>query len=121
MSGETERESSGWTIDTLRVYLLNKIESNKELQDAKWKDQYKRNQDSNEWRGTIGDLKRDFVSRTEYDALVTRFSADQLATARTLAVTAGEKGSSKDYRDDWKSVIAIAIAVGVAVLEFLKR
>jgi len=119
MSGETEKQVSGWTVDTLKEHLEDMIRAQAELQKAKWESQDATNKSANEWRGTIGDLKRDFVPRSEYSTLETRFAADQLQTARALSQTGGEKLGASETKRASMAQLSLAVAAASALATFV--
>jgi hypothetical protein len=107
------RVKSEWTLEALKEHLEAQIKANADLQDSKWIAQTATNVASNEWRDTIGDLKRDFVPRSEHNTLEARFAADQLATARTLSNTGGEKSGAREAKQMSIAVIsAVILAAG---------
>lgn len=68
MSGETEKQISGWTTDTLKEYVEQRfIAAEKAIQIANEASE-KRFDAVNEFRGQLGDQVRTFLPRAEYDA-----------------------------------------------------
>lgn len=68
MSGETERQVSGWTVDTLKEYVEQRfIAQEKAVQIANEASE-KRFDAVNEFRGQLGDQVRTFLPRQEYNA-----------------------------------------------------
>lgn len=78
MSGETEAEVSGWTVDTLRAHIL-RLMAEKDVRDEQRfqalqraiekaengvKDRF---ESVNEFRAQLGDQARTFLPRQEYD------------------------------------------------------
>lgn len=79
MSGETEKNISGWTVDTSREDLLRVIADQEKYFERRLLDQQnavkianqaseKRFESVNEFRGQLNDQVRTFLPRAEYDA-----------------------------------------------------
>lgn len=79
MSGETQRNESGWTVDTSREDLLSRIDCQEKLFDRRFTDQNeavktanaandKRFEGVNEFRAQLSDQVNTFLPRKEYDA-----------------------------------------------------
>lgn len=91
VSGETEREQSGWTTDTLNYHVTQQLNDMRVLLDERFLAQQrsiaaallatekaigkaeianeKRFESVNEFRGQLNDQTRTFLSRTEVDAM----------------------------------------------------
>jgi len=74
LSGETERHISGWTTDTLKEYLEARIvEADKRYQqrfDAQEAAQKYAQEKANEFRGSLDDVGKKQMPRTEAEALI---------------------------------------------------
>jgi len=81
MSGETEREVSGWTTDTLREHMQRQLDDLRRSLDERYLTQTQANQELkattaerftsvNEFRGQLNDQVRTFMSRTEVEQLI---------------------------------------------------
>jgi hypothetical protein len=69
MSGEIEKNISGWTVDTLKEYLESRIDANDTRYDQRFQAQeaaglYQR-EITNEFRGQLGDQAEKFITRAE--------------------------------------------------------
>lgn len=140
MSGETEAPVSGWTVDTLREHLSQRISDLDRLLSARMDDADKaitradsaseqRFASVNEFRGALSDQQRDLLRRGEYttahEALIERVTA---LTERVVAmelrltsrldrgegITSGASVQRTERRLDMGQVIAV-IAVIAAI------
>lgn len=68
MSGETEKQVSGWTVDTLKEYFEQRFTAQEKAVKTANEASEKRFDAVNEFRGQLGDQVRTFLPRTEYDA-----------------------------------------------------
>lgn len=68
MSGETEKQVSGWTVDTLKEYVEQRFISQEKAVGIANEASEKRFDAVNEFRGQLGDQVRTFLPRAEYDA-----------------------------------------------------
>jgi hypothetical protein len=76
---------------------------------------------SNEWRATLNDFKVTLVGRAEFDRFYAEFSAYRLEQSRQMSLSAGAKQERTESKEDWKSLLALIIAIGAAVAAFLTR
>ena len=143
MTGETKAQVSGWTVDTLRDHFLlllseadrrneQRFQSTQEAIAKAERATELRFESVNEFRQTLTDQASSFMTRAAFDesqkaanayrdTLNSRF---EVINTR-LTTRDGEKTGSKETRDDSKSMIALVIAVGTALITvasfFLKR
>jgi hypothetical protein len=77
MSGETEREVSGWTVDTLHIHIDQQLHDLRDHLDERFESQQdmvrtalvqndKRFESVNEFRAQLNDQVRTFLTRVEY-------------------------------------------------------
>jgi hypothetical protein len=120
---EAVRDALKVSVDERFIHTdrLNEIvqESAKRAIDKAESAQHAHNVAANEWRSTLNDFKNTLVSRAEYDRLERDFSAYRLEMSRLLAANEGSKRGAKEFRDDSKSMWALVIAVGSAVIAFV--
>ena len=85
MSGETEKSISGWTTDTLKEYLEAVIDGNDRRYQQRFDAQEAANkysqEKSNEFRGSLEDIGKKQMPRTEAEALI-RSSEEKAAAAQ---------------------------------------
>lgn len=68
MGGETEKQISGWTVDTLKEYVEQRFVAQEKAVTTANEASEKRFDAVNEFRAQLGDQVRTFLPRTEYDA-----------------------------------------------------
>jgi hypothetical protein len=114
VSGETEAQQSGWTVDTLRADILARLAMLEQLLleryatqtkavDAAFSAAEKRFDSVNEFRGQLSDQAGTFMPRAETEAVVLRLteriqelSAQQNnAISRTEATAMGQRNSDR--------------------------
>lgn len=86
--------------------------------------QHLHNIEANNWRTEYNKLKSEMVQKDEFLRLDRDFSAYRLEVSKLIAGQTGEKAGSREYRQDSKSVIALAISVAtalIAIASFLLR
>ena len=110
---------SGWTIETLKEHIDQKIGDADRLQDAKWLAQDEKNKSQNEWRGTVGDMRGQYPTRAELASLESRFAAAQLETARTLSHSGGERVGEQSNSDNSRANVAIGISIASTIVAIL--
>lgn len=118
MSGETEQNISGWTVDTLHVHLQKQIADLRTLLDERYSTQT-RNVDSalaavdkrfdavNEFRQTLSDQTSSFMPRIEAEARMTAFDI-QLRALNQIVTRHQGRTTGMD-----KSWVMLVGAVGV--------
>lgn len=122
MSGETAKDESGWTIDSLRYHFQQQIDDMRRLLDERYATQTKaldaalvaadkRFDSVNEFRKTLSDQTAGFIPRTEYDAahdaLVDRVNDLNDRINRAEGSTAGVRMSTGVL----VSVVTVAVLV----------
>lgn len=74
MSGETEKQVSGWTVDTLKEYVESLIDGNDKRYEQRFEAQESATkyaqEKSNEFRGSLDDIGKKQMPRTEAEALI---------------------------------------------------
>jgi hypothetical protein len=135
MSGETERDVSGWTVDTLHVHidtqfrdLVRHLDERFESQQAmvqaalvQQKEQVvtaqvameKRLDALNELRALVADQQRTFVSRPEYDAA--HAALVEKVDALAARVDTAEGSSRQTYRLIGLGFVALTIVISIVV------
>ena len=76
---------------------------------------------ANEWRSTLNDFKSTLVNRSEFDRFYSEFSAYRLEQSRQQSLSAGAKQEKMEAKEDWKSILALVVAVASIVVTFLYR
>jgi hypothetical protein len=83
---------------------------------------------TNEWRATLNDFKATLVSRSEFERFYTEFSAYRLEQSRQASNLAGAKEGAKEVqqvsregREDWKSNVALIVAIAAVIVAYLVR
>jgi hypothetical protein len=83
--------------------------------------QHAHNVAANEWRSTLNDFKTTLVGRSEFDRFYSEFSAYRLEQSRQMSLSAGVKQEKAENREDWKSIVALIVAIASAVVTFMMR
>lgn len=130
MSGETEKQVSGWTVDTLKEHIDTKFADRQKLLDERYETQSeairkaesateKRFEGVNEFRHTLSDQAARFMSRDEAIARLDRHDADITAINKRLDLT---QGSSSGLDKAWGYVIgAVGLAGGIIAIVIANR
>lgn len=118
MSGETEKQVSGWTVDTLKEYVEQRfIAQEKAVQIANEASE-KRFESVNEFRGQLGDQTRTFLPRAEYDARHETLENSVSELTNRINRTEG-KGKGIDKTIAYAvTAVSLAIAVVSLILAF---
>lgn len=137
MSGETETNISGWTVDTLKEYLESKITAVKEnavlaltaSEKAVQKAEVaadKRFDAVNEFRAQLSDQAGLFMPRAEYDArhqaleaLVVREREDIAEIRKELAALAGAATGKATFVADRRALVAVLAAVASVLVAII--
>lgn len=89
MSGETEKQVSGWTVDTLKEYLESRIDGNDVRYDQRFTAQEAATkyaqEKSNEFRGSLEDIGKKQMPRTEAEAIFKALGEKTESLAKTNA------------------------------------
>lgn len=89
MSGETEKQVSGWTVDTLKEYLESRIDGNDNRYDQRFAAQEAATkyaqEKSNEFRGSLEDIGKKQMPRTEAEAIFKALGEKMESLARANA------------------------------------
>jgi len=142
MGGETEKEISGWTVDTLHIHLDqqfrdlrlqldDKFKANRAQLDERFSSQQamvktaldsneKRFESINEFRAQLGDQQRTFVTRSESDIRIAALGekVDDLSRRITdldLRVTSELKGTAGSQAATTR-MIGVGIAIATIVI-----
>ena len=115
MSGETESDVSGWTVDTLKQWVDMRF---RDMQEAVLKAENASNDrfaSVNEFRQTLTDLSRTFIPRAEYEQRVRAMDATIIRLEKEAALRAGSESKGQNLGRASLSIIAIVISLlGVA-------
>lgn len=145
MSGETEREPSGWTLDTLKAYYDTRL-AEKDLRDQQRFEATERHLNTmNEFRGSLEDQSRKFIPRDEYvtaheplvkqiedlgktwesrhaefrETITTRIVKIETDVATNTAANVARRGGASDV---WAYIVAAAgVAFGIVGLIISSR
>jgi len=137
MSGETERNISGWTVDTLKELMIHEITGLHSLMDerdaryATERDASKAaaekleasqkhtNEAQNEWRKTVQDFKDATVSRETHDQAIARVDERATRNAEDIqkieTIMAGGTGGQialVQRRNQMNWIIGICVTIG---------
>ena len=128
MSGETEKQISGWTVDTLKEYVEQRfMDQDKAVQaallaakEAVLKAEVaseKRFEGVNEFRKTLSDQTATFLTRNEYSgrhqAVVDKIDA---LTLRISATEGEKKGSDVTIGKIYAAIGVVGAVLGIIVL-----
>ena len=132
MSGETRQEISGWTTDTLKEYLEARLEdADKRYQqrfDAQEAAQKYAQEKANEFRGSLDDVGKKQMPRTEAEALIRasgeRSQVELNAVAAQVHALQGRmdrnEGRGSGLNSGWAYLIAgvglVATIITIALL-----
>lgn len=123
MSGETEKNISGWTVDTLKAYLESVIDGNDRRYQQRFDAQEAANkysqEKSNEFRGSLDDIGKKQMPRSEAEAMFKALSDKAEAFAKANAGRISDlqarldrnEGRSGGFSQGW---IILVGAVGLA-------
>lgn len=131
MSGETEKQVSGWTVDTAREHLLTVIQYEAKLaeeRDKRYDQRFKAQESAtiymrqvtNEFRGQLSDQQATFITRTETLARA-QANADKIDAINTrLDRTEGRSGG---LNSGWGYLVGAAglVATIIAIVFALSR
>lgn len=127
MSGETEKEVSGWTVDTLRELIITRMDERDRRYTEKFDAQEKavlvaldqtrtRFENVNEWRGTVSDLLANAMPRPEA-VTINAATNDKIQAINSRLDKIEGGGSSKHALFGYVVAVAgILIAIGALVL-----
>lgn len=110
MSGETEGNVSGWTVDTLKEHLEDRVTALKERLDERHKAQMeaiakaevageKRFDSVNEFRGQLTDQAATFVTRKELEAIVGSVESSLSDLKTRVDTSQGQATGARETRD----------------------
>ena len=135
MSGETEYSVSGWTVDTLKEHLEAVIDGNDRRYQQRFDAQEAANkysqEKSNEFRGSLEDIGKKQMPRTEAEALI-RASEEKAAAAagsnsdkidQLQARMDRNEGRSGGFSAGWGYLIGAIGLIGslIAIVLVLRR
>lgn len=118
MSGETEKQVSAWTPDTLKEYLEAVIQGNDKRYEQRFQAQesaglYQR-EITNEFRGQLGDQAEKFITRTE---ALARAQANGDKIDALQARMDRNEGRSGGFNQGWGYLVgAIGLAATVIMI-----
>lgn len=76
---------------------------------------------SNEWRSTLNDFRGSVATKLELDRLYVEFGAYKLENEKRMAASVGERAAKVENKEDWKSLAALVISIGVGILTYLTK
>ncbi len=112
MSGETEQQVSGWTVDTLKAYFEQRFRDQEKAVAKYAEDSEKWRQNANEWRGAMNDRERSLMPRAEAE------NSSQ-ANADKIAALAARIDKNEGRTSGLMAIFLIVSAVGVLVAIFI--
>lgn len=132
MSGETEKQVSGWTVDTLKELLESKIDGNDVRYDQRFTAQEAATkyaqEKSNEFRGSLEDIGKKQMPRTEAEAIFKALSEKTESLAKTNAEKIDalqarldrNEGRSGGFSSGWGYLIG-AVGLIAAIIAILAK
>lgn len=123
MPGETEEKPSGWTVDTLRVEMLGRLEAMDRRYEERFEAQEKavlkaeiasekRFDSVNEFRATLSDQTATLMPRAESTL---RWEAASERIAKLESYGELVKGRGKGMADSWGYLLGLLGAVATAI------
>ena len=128
MSGETEQQVSGWTVDTLKEHLESRIaaldrvltlaqdEASRALAVAD-EEKERRLALLNEFRGQAEDQQRQFLPREVFDGFVGRFDEYKESTSRALDLREGQgKGAGATVSYIFAGIGCLFVVISIVLV-----
>jgi len=120
MSGETEKSVSGWTVDTLKEYLESKINGNDKRYAQRFDAQESANkyaqEKANEFRGTLDDIGKKQMPRTEAEALAKANSEKIDALQARMDRNEGRGGG---FNSSWGYLVGAVGLIATLIMIFI--
>lgn len=127
MSGETQKDESGWSVDTLKAHIDQRfIDNDKAVALARQADKEavlkaevaseKRFESVNEFRGQLSDQTATFIPRKEADSRFEAMTEKVTAVTDRLNISQGAKtGSDVTKADLYRAVGVFVGVIGLAI------
>jgi hypothetical protein len=120
--GEIERDAAGWTVQTLKQYVDQRlIDSGTAVQAAlaaaekavekAEKNAEKWRENANEWRGAMSDRERNFATNKDLAMLASRADEIRLDLGKLIALSQGGQGLKNEVRANLGTIIVAVMAL----------
>lgn len=128
-----------WTVETLREFLLGKLESAETLNKARFEAakeavdkaeeaNNKRFEATNEWRSSLNDITRNLITRDEHNTVLDRI-AELTARFETLSTIVNKQETFNAQNREQKNwgvqmfimAIGVVLSIGMALMTILPR